>query len=114
VTDCLLLYMGDGKMPEPEQMPTSMDSWAKWMKAVGTAQGSRPPVPPRRQDDRHVGGCERFFGREQRLLHHHRGLLRRCGRNVEDQSGPWNRDEHQHLRDLRNGNERGRKWRLRR
>src|SRR5437879_5320685 len=37
VTDYLLLYMGDGKMPEPEEMPAFMDSWAEWMKAVGTA-----------------------------------------------------------------------------
>ena len=37
MTDYLLLYMGDGKMPEPEKMPAFMDSWAGWMKAVGTA-----------------------------------------------------------------------------
>jgi hypothetical protein len=28
VTDYLLPYMGEGKMPEPEEMGAFMDSWA--------------------------------------------------------------------------------------
>lgn len=36
MTDYLLLYMGDGKMPEAEDMAAFMDSWTAWVGGLGT------------------------------------------------------------------------------
>lgn len=44
MTDYLLLYMRDGKMPEPEEMGAFMDSWAAWVASLGSALKS-PGLP---------------------------------------------------------------------
>lgn len=44
MSEYMLLYMGDGKMPEPEEMGAFMDSWTAWMDGIGKALKS-PGLP---------------------------------------------------------------------
>ena len=37
MTDYLLLYMGDGRMPEGEEMTAFMDAWTAWMGGLEAA-----------------------------------------------------------------------------